>query len=102
MSYIIWLTIFIWLPTFVLWLKFWNILRKYTKVCILVMAGALIFSLPWDVYSVTNGIWYFPKGGHLGVYLGLLPIEEYLFITTVAFLTTTVTLILKYKSRERR
>lgn len=64
-------------------------------VCVMAMVGALVWSVPWDILAIKQRIWYFPKGGHLGLYFGVLPLEEYLFITTVTFLIATITLVMR-------
>jgi lycopene cyclase domain-containing protein len=62
--------------------------------------SALLVSVPWDKMAVENEIWFFPKEGVLGISIGGLPLEEYLFISTVTLLVVTTTIIFKYqKSR---
>lgn len=39
----------------------------------------------WDYFSVWREIWLFPEGGTLGLRLGILPIEEYLFFMIVPY-----------------
>lgn len=41
--------------------------------------------LVWDYYSVSQGIWIFPIGNTLGVRIGVLPIEEYMFFLIVPY-----------------
>ena len=55
--------------------------------------------IPWDMFAVSNKIWYFPEGGSLGIHIGILPIEEYLFMITVTAFIVTVIIIFKYKER---
>lgn len=44
-----------------------------------------ISGLVWDYFSVSQRIWLFPEGGTLGLRIGLLPIEEYLFFAIVPY-----------------
>lgn len=39
----------------------------------------------WDYFSVSHQIWVFPEGGTLGLRLGVLPIEEFLFFLIIPY-----------------
>ena len=38
-----------------------------------------IIGILWDTYAVSHQQWIFPGNGLLGINIGILPIEEYLF-----------------------
>lgn len=97
MSYLLWLFVFIWLPTFILWLFNFSLLWRYKKILIYAMIGALSISIPWDILAISNHIWYFPKQGIVGIYLGIIPLEEYLYMTTVTLFVASVVLIFREK-----
>ena len=40
----------------------------------------LVVGVAWDSFSIYRGIWTFPGTGTLGILIGLMPLEEYLFI----------------------
>jgi lycopene cyclase domain-containing protein len=61
------------------------------------MFFALVFSIPWDIFAVTNHLWFFPKEGNIGFLILGLPIEEYLFMTTVTLLIGSITILVKYR-----
>lgn len=94
-TYLFWLTIFVWTPTLFLWIKNFNILRRYKRTLFFSIFGALIFSVPWDYWATKTKIWVFPQDTNLGIWLGGLPLEEYLFIIFATFEASTVTLLLK-------
>lgn len=97
MAYIAWLTIFVWLPTVLLWLIHFKTLKKYKKTFSFCIFWALVFSIPWDLWATKTNTWNFPEGYNLGIWIGGLPLEEYLFIIFVTFLVSTLTLVLKEK-----
>lgn len=92
-SYLIWLSVFVLLPSIMLFLLFWNTLRTYLKPLALAPLGALIFSVPWDIISVREHIWYFEEPYIVGVWFGDLPLEEYLFIIFVTLLFAQISVL---------
>ena len=97
MSYLIWLAIFAWAPTIVLWWMYYTVLSRYKMTLLYCILFALIVEIPWDFVAITTAIWYFPKGGSLGLHIGVLPIEEYLFMITVSAFIVTTAIVYKYK-----
>lgn len=45
----------------------------------------LLVGITWDNFSISRGHWLFPVGGTLGPRIGVMPIEEYLFILIVPY-----------------
>jgi len=46
----------------------------------------LIFGGIWDNYAVYRGHWFYPGEGTLGVFVGYIPLEDYLFIIVVTYI----------------
>ncbi len=95
MAYIYWLSIFVWLPLLILWAINWKYLARYKKTFLYCIGWALLFSIPWDIWAVQKQIWIFPHNTNIGVWIGGLPMEEYLFIIFVTMLISTTVLLLK-------
>ena len=52
------------------------------------LAIPLIFfmvGIIWDTIAVINGHWYFNEANLLGIEIGVLPIEEYLFFLIIPY-----------------
>lgn len=58
---------------------------KSAKHAILTTLLFLVVGVVWDHYAIYNGHWAFPGSGIVGIYLGLMPLEEYLFVLIVPF-----------------
>ena len=41
--------------------------------------------IAWDTFSVSQEIWVFPGNGLIGVNIGSLPLEEYLFFLIIPY-----------------
>ncbi len=97
MAYLIWLSIFIWFPILLLWIFNFKLLWKYRITLLHVMLFALIFFIPWDLLAINTHIWSFPKGTNLGILIGKIPLEEYLFTVFGALFAGCLTIIAKYR-----
>ncbi len=95
MTYIYWLSIFVWLPIVVLWVTNWKYLSKYRKTFLYCIIWALVFSIPWDIWAVKAQIWNFPQDTNVGIWVSGLPLEEYLFMIFVTVLISTVAMLLR-------
>jgi lycopene cyclase domain-containing protein len=51
----------------------------------------------WDSYAVYKGLWNFTGTGLIGIKIGLLPLEEYLFFLIVPFSILTAYKVLEKK-----
>lgn len=40
----------------------------------------MIIGVVWDNFAVYRGHWYYPGKGILGIFIGLIPLEDYLFV----------------------
>ena len=95
MAYLHWLIIFVWLPLVILWTANWKYLARYKKTFLSCIGWALAFSIPWDLWAVQAQIWLFPQDTNIGLGIGGLPLEEYLFMIFVTMLISTITLLIK-------
>jgi len=95
MAYILWLSIFVWLPLIILWALNWNYLSQYKKTFLYCAGWALLFSIPWDIWAIQTRIWIFPPETNIGIWIGGLPMEEYFYIIFVTVLISTITLLIK-------
>lgn len=55
----------------------------------------LTIAIIWDHFAIWRGHWNFPKV--LGIYVGLMPIEEYGFFVVCAFFGLTLYQVIKKK-----
>lgn len=46
----------------------------------------------WDNFAVWRGHWYYPGKGILGIFIGLIPLEDYIFA-----IVTSYTVLVLYK-----
>jgi len=60
-----------------------------------------IIGVLWDTFSIWRGYWVFPLDRTLGVVIGLMPLEEYLFILIVPYFIITAYRIIDSKFRKR-
>lgn len=96
-NYLIWITTFVWIPGGIFIFLNRDLFWHYKKTLGLTILFAFIFAIPWDTYAVKTGIWYFPKEANLGLNIGVLPLEEYLFMATTTLLFACITIFFKYK-----
>lgn len=101
MTYIVWLSLCVWAPTLILWTFNCSYLSKFPRTLGFCVAGSLLFSVPWDIVAVRADIWHVFDSHILGVWIFGLPLEEYLFIVSVTFYVSTVTLLLGKWVREK-
>lgn len=56
-----------------------------------------VIGVAWDTFSVKNKMWIFPGNGLVGIWIGVLPLEEYLFSLVVPFWILTIYKLLDAK-----
>ncbi len=63
------------------------------------LASAIIFiiGIIWDTYAVSQQHWIFPGPGLVGVFIGKLPMEEYLFFLIAPYFAVTTATIIREK-----
>ncbi len=63
---------------------------------IIVVLVFFVIGVLWDHFAIFRGHWNFSGQGLVGIKIGLMPIEEYLFILIVPFwIITTYKLLVK-------
>jgi lycopene cyclase domain-containing protein len=55
----------------------------------------LIFGIVWDTFAIWRGHWSFNDAGLLGIKIGLMPLEEYLFMLIIPYAILTHYKVLK-------
>jgi lycopene beta-cyclase len=67
------------------------------RQAILVLGSLFAIGVVWDTFSIQRGFWSFNSKFLVGLTVGAMPIEEYLFIIVVPFLTLTIYGVTKRK-----
>jgi lycopene cyclase domain-containing protein len=70
-------------------------LFRSTREAVMVMGSLFVIGSLWDSYTIFRGYWSFTDDFFVGLSFGLMPLEEYLFIIVVPFLTLVVYRIAK-------
>jgi len=88
LSYGQFLALFLVLPLAVGLVLVWPRMSRIHYVTLAAVSGvALIYTAPWDNLIVVNGVWSYSRAQILGVVLGHVPLEEYVFYVLQVFLT---------------
>ncbi len=78
------------LVTFFLHKKFQLKLFENKKQMLTFSLLEYIIGITWDTYAISRGHWVYPKEGVLGVFIGLMPVEDYLFIFVVPYFSLII------------
>ena len=97
LTYMKWLILLVCLPLLILWLTNFKFLSKYKRTLGLCVFSGLLIGIPWDFLAIRARIWEFPQENIVGIWIGGLPLEEYLFLIFVTMLISAITLILKHR-----
>lgn len=60
-----------------------------------------VVGVVWDTFAIWRGHWAFPPGKNVGIVIGLMPLEEYLFILIIPYFVLTVYKVIDSKFRGR-
>jgi lycopene cyclase domain-containing protein len=60
-----------------------------------------VIGVVWDTFAIWRGHWIFPLGNNLGIVIGLMPLEEYLFALIIPYFILTIYKIIDSKFRGR-
>ncbi|OGI82651.1 hypothetical protein A3I95_01670 [Candidatus Nomurabacteria bacterium RIFCSPLOWO2_02_FULL_44_12] len=60
-----------------------------------------VIGVIWDTFAIWRSHWYFPGGGTLGIKIGLMPLEEYLFILIIPYFIITLYKVLDSKFKKK-
>ena len=71
------------------------------KERILITSIFFVIGVAWDSISTIEKTWIYPGNGLVGIWIGVLPIEEYLFSLVVPFWILTVYRVLQAKLSAR-
>lgn len=74
--------------------------RRVLLLLVAIAALAIVYTAPWDNLIVVNGVWSYGPHHILGVVIGHVPLEEYVFYVLQVFLTGILTAAL-LRSEER-
>jgi lycopene cyclase domain-containing protein len=72
-------------------------LYRTRKERILITLIFFVIGVAWDSISTIEKTWIYPGNGLIGIWIGVLPIEEYLFSLVVPFWILTVYRVLEAK-----
>ena len=61
-----------------------------------------IVGVVWDTFAIWRGHWLFPVGKTLGITIGLMPLEEYLFILIIPYFVITIYKLIDSKFKKKR
>ncbi len=70
---------------------------KSTKQGAAILGFFFVVGVVWDSYAVYSGHWFFNDKNLLGVRVGLLPIEEYVFFIVLPVFIITMYQVLRTK-----
>jgi lycopene cyclase domain-containing protein len=65
-------------------------LFKSAKECGLVLGSLFLIGSCLDTFAILRGYWKYEEKFFVGVKIGVMPLEEYLFMLVIPFLTLTV------------
>jgi lycopene cyclase domain-containing protein len=101
-TYIIWLALFIGVPLLALGIAARRALWRRRRALLWTLAGALAGGWAWDALAVRLGAWYYDTNNILNIWIGGLPIEEWLWIAGVTLLFGCVTIAVAEPRTENR
>lgn len=61
-----------------------------------------VISILWDSFAIWRGHWIYPANQTLGITIGVLPLEEYLFAFIIPYFIITFYKLLDSKFRGKR
>lgn len=84
---------------FAVWLewKYRFTLYGTRKERLLITLIFFVIGVSWDSYATIHRTWIYPGNGLVGIWIGVLPLEEYLFSLIVPFWILTVYRVLDHK-----
>jgi len=88
----------VFLVSMILKLRYRIQLFKSVKEGLLVIISLFVFGSLWDSYALLRGYWSFKEDFFIGVDIGVMPLEEYLFMLIISFLVLVIYGIVTRKS----
>lgn len=96
MEYISILSFLLLLTIFLEW-KYKVHLYHSAKERFIIVGVFFIVGAVWDYFAITRGHWNFPTSGNSGIFIGPIPLEEYIFFLVIPYWVITT-----YKVLERK
>jgi len=88
----------VFLISMILKLKYKIQLFKSAKEGLLMAITLLIIGVLWDSYAILRGYWSFEEEFFVGIDIGVMPLEEYLFMLIIPFLVLVLYRIVTRRS----
>lgn len=61
-----------------------------------------IIGVLWDMFAIWRGHWVYPKSSNSGIFIGLMPIEDYFFMLIIPYFIITVYKLIDSKFRRKK
>lgn len=61
-----------------------------------------VIGVAWDTFAIWRGHWAFPAGKTLGITIGLMPLEEYLFTLIIPYFVITIYKVVDSRFRKTK
>ena len=101
MEYVIILTLWF-VPAFVLSLTKKIHLYHSRRERLEITAFFFVVGVVWDSFAIMRGHWIFPPEKTLGIKIGVMPLEEYIFVLVMPYGILTYYKFLDSKFRKKR
>lgn len=93
--YIVWLLVFLVLPTVVLWVSSPHLFWRYRHTLLVCTATVVALGIPGDYFAIFNRMWGWPQNCCVLPRVGGLPLEEIVFMILMALFTSSVVLVVR-------
>lgn len=93
---------FILLITFVLERQYKIHLYHSRRERFIIVLIFFVIGVIWDSFAIIQGDWVFPQRKLLGITIGVMPLEEYMFILIIPYSILTVYKLLDVKLAKQR
>ena len=94
--YLFWLSIFVFLPSILIWAIYWNFLKKYFRLFVFITIFAFVWGIFFDIVgSSLWHIWFYTH--NLNLYFLGLPLEEYLILLFLPQELAAILLLIRKK-----
>lgn len=98
-TYLIWLAIFLALPIAFLWLRWPGEIWSQRRALGWTVVGAMVGGWLWDGISIQASVWYYDPANIAGLWLGGMPLEEWLWIVGVTLMFGSLTIVVMERRR---
>jgi len=77
-------------------------LYKNRKERLEIVGLFFIMGVIWDWYAIYRGHWVYPRTSNSGIFLGIMPLEDYLFMLVLPYYILTVYKVMDSKFRSKK